>query len=259
MIKVVNNRVGGNMFHYAHFLCDCLFPEVIHQIYEFHTVVREKTIIQTIGNFHKLYTDVMNVKHIELPIKEFNELNVQTIAYQNKEVYHTKKHFDQFRSFIFARYPPPSISYPAVLIIKRFDRINLIDDPELKKKQDANSLKTGKERREIDRIDQIEQELVHMYPSSKAVYLEHMPFEEQVWHFHHAKLIICAHGAAMSNLFFCQKGATVIEVTCGMKWSFFDELSLELGLNHIKCHTNQYDHVMKSITSSVEKLNRDAV
>ena len=81
------------MFHYAHFLCDCLFPEVIHQIYEFHTVVREKTIIQTIGNFHTLYTDIMNVKHIELPIKEFSELNVQTIAYRNKEVYNTKKHY----------------------------------------------------------------------------------------------------------------------------------------------------------------------
>ena len=140
MIKVVNNRVGGNMFHYAHFLCDCLFPEVIHRVYEYRTVVRLKNIVQTIGNFHTLYTHVMGVDHIELPSKQFNELNVETITYRNKEVYNTKKYFDQFRSFIFTRYPPPpSISYPSILLIKRSERVNLIDDQDLKRQQDENS------------------------------------------------------------------------------------------------------------------------
>jgi hypothetical protein len=169
MIKVNNNRVGGNMFHYAHFLCDCLFPEVIHRIYEFPTVVRKKHIVQTIGNFHTLYTNVMNVNHIELPCKEFKELNVETITYRNKEVYNTRTYFDQFRSFIFTRYPPPSTPYPDILLIKRSERVNLIDDPELKKKQDPNSFKTGKERREIDQIDRIEQELTHLFSTSKGV------------------------------------------------------------------------------------------
>jgi hypothetical protein len=255
MIKVVNRRIGGNMFHYAHFLCDCLFPEVIHKVNEHRTIVREKNIVQTIGNFHTLYTQVMGVDHIELPSKQFIELNVETISYRNKEVYNTKKYFDQFRSFIFTRYPPPSTSYPSVLLIKRSERVNLIDDPDLKRQQDANSFKTGKERREMDQIDRIEQELSNIYPYSKGVYLEHMPFEEQVWHFYHATLIICAHGAAMSNLFFCQPGTVVLEVTCGMTWEFFDDLSRGLSLNHIKCHTNRYEDIMKMILSSSKKLN----
>jgi hypothetical protein len=253
MIKVVNQRIGGNMFHYAHFLCDCLFPEVIHRIYEFPTVVREKNMTQTIGNFHTLYTEIMKVKHIELSTNQFDSLDAQTITCPRKESLCTRKDFDQFRSFIFSKYPLslPS-SYPTILLIKRAERIVLIDDPYLKHHQDQNSLKTGKERREIDQIDRIEQELSQLYPGAKGVYLEHMPFEEQVRHFYHANYIICAHGAAMSNLFFCQPTTTVLEVTCGMSWSFFDELSQELRLRHIKCHTNQYDSVMKLILSTLK-------
>ena len=87
MIKVVNRRIGGNMFHYAHFLCDCLFPEVIRRIYEFPTVVRQKSIEQTIGNFHTLYTEIMKVNHMELPGESFKELDVPTITYQKKNLF----------------------------------------------------------------------------------------------------------------------------------------------------------------------------
>ena len=34
MIKVINNRNEGDLFHYAHFICDCLFPEIINDIYK---------------------------------------------------------------------------------------------------------------------------------------------------------------------------------------------------------------------------------
>ena len=33
MIKIINKRKGGFLYHYAHFLCDCLFPEIINNIY----------------------------------------------------------------------------------------------------------------------------------------------------------------------------------------------------------------------------------
>ena len=51
----------------------------------------------------------------------------------------------------------------------------------------------------------------------KALYFENIAFEEQVLYFNNAKLIICAHRAVMSNMFFCKKGTTIIEVTCGCK------------------------------------------
>lgn len=29
MIRIKNNRKEGSLFHYAHFICDCLFSEII--------------------------------------------------------------------------------------------------------------------------------------------------------------------------------------------------------------------------------------
>ena len=63
MIKVKNKREGGSLFHYAHFICDCLFPEIIADIFNYKEVIREKHIHQTIGNFSKIYTDVMMIKN----------------------------------------------------------------------------------------------------------------------------------------------------------------------------------------------------
>ena len=51
MIKVKNIRKGGCIFHYAHFICDCLFPEIICDIFNYDEVIREKNIHQTIGKF----------------------------------------------------------------------------------------------------------------------------------------------------------------------------------------------------------------
>ena len=66
MIKIKNNRDEGSMFHYAHFICDCLFPEIISDIFNYNEIIREKNIHQTIGNFSKIYTDVMRIKNTEL-------------------------------------------------------------------------------------------------------------------------------------------------------------------------------------------------
>lgn len=139
MIKVVNNRRynNGSLFHYAHFICDCLFPEVINNIHKYKKVFREKDIQQTIGNFNKIYEDVMLNKNIELINKEFNNLFIKTITYKPKESYCNRIYFDYFRSFVFTRYNiNPFIyidTYTPIILIKRYDRINLIDDGYLKK------------------------------------------------------------------------------------------------------------------------------
>lgn len=116
--------------------------------------------------------------------------------------------------------------YPEVILIKRSDRINLIDDEYLAI-IDTN-ISTGKERREIKDIDNIE------------IYLQNK-------YFNNAKLIICAHGAVMSNMFFCKKKTIIIEVTCGTSWKFFDKITEILNLNHIKCHKNYYENIINCI------------
>ena len=250
MIKLKNNRKEGCMFHYAHFICDCLFPEIIADIFNYNEVIREKNIHQTIGNFSKIYTDVMNIKNTELLSDVFNSLNVDTICYKNKENYCDKIYFDKFRKFIFERYNINNLEYnndyPEVILIKRNNRINLIDDEYLSKINTV--VTTGKERREINKIIDVEEFLQNKYKDKfKSLYFEKLPFEEQVKYFNNTKLIICAHGAVMANMFFCKEGTKIIEVTCGSRWSFFDTISNILNLNHIKCHENSIDSIKEYI------------
>ena len=255
MIKVITPHIGGSLFHYAHFLCDCLFPEVINKLYLYGEVIREKSIYQTLGNFSKIYEEVMGIKNIELLKEDFDKSSPQTppLIYNKKEDYSTIHHFNKFRDFIFSRYnisnipqQTPYPNFPKILLIKRDDRIELIDDPYLKTLN--TNITTGKERREIDQIDKLEAHLQRNYNSNfRAIYLERITFEEQVRYFHGASLIICAHGAGMSNMFFCKSSTTIFEVICGRKWEFFDVISATLLLNHIKCDTNDINVIIPAV------------
>ena len=256
MIKVINRRKKGSLFHYAHFLCDCLFPEIINQLYLHGEVIREKSIHQTIGNFSKIYEEVMGTRNRELLKEEFDQLATPPLIYKNKEDYSTIHHFNQFRNFIFRRYniPPPPIhthphqNSPKILLIKRDDRIPLIDDPYLTSLN--TNITTGKERREIDQIDRLSAHLEHSHgPNFRAIYLERLTFEEQVRYFHNASFIICAHGAGMSNMFFCKSSTTIFEVVCGREWEFFDVISATLSLNHIKCDTNDINVIIPTLNN----------
>lgn len=254
MVKVVNKRTIGSLFHYAHFICDCLFQEVINELYLYDTVVREKNLDQTIGNFSQIYEEIMGVKHFELPKKEFDTLKDVVITPKMKESYDITA-FNKFRSFVFNRYKiEDSIydtKYPEILLIQRGGRINLIDDPELKVVN--QNVTTGKERREINDIEKLKIILQGSAESKhylfETVILENISFEEQIRYFNNAKIIICAHGAGMSNMLFCKKSATIIEITCGCGFKFFDTISSKLGLTHIKCHKNNVDEIIKILSA----------
>ena len=213
-------------------------------------LLEKKVSIKTIGNFHKIYTDVLMIKHRELLTNDFNNLKVDIITYKNKAEYCDKLYFEKFRNFIFSRYKINNLEYnndyPEVLLIKRNERINLIDDEYLSRINTNTT--TGRERREINNIIDIENFLVKKYENKfKSLYFEVMPFEEQIKYFNNTKLIICAHGAVMANMFFCKEGTKIIEVTCGSKFLFFDEISKILNLNIIKCHENNFDDIIKCI------------
>ena len=159
IIKIKNLREGGSLYHYAHFICDCLFPEIIYKIYNYKTVFRIKNLDQTLGNFNILYEEIMQNKNQEISEEDFNNnnLNIEIIKINRKNYYY-KIYFNKFRDYIFNRYSINpllyDINYPTVLLIKRGERKELIDDEELKKNN--KNVTTGKERREIDNIDLVE-------------------------------------------------------------------------------------------------------
>ena len=78
-----------------------------------------------------------------------------------------------------------------------------------------------------------------------------MSFLEQIKYFNNAKLIVLAHGAALSNLFFCKEGTKILEVVCNSRFEFFNVISKNLNLYHIKCEENKYDKIIDMI----KKLN----
>ena len=251
MIKVKNKPTGW-LYHYAHFICDCLLPEINEDLYKYKIVIREKSLKQTIGNFDKFYNTIMQVENRELLTEEFNNLNINIISCKRREYYSNKLHFEKFINYIFSIYNIDKhrydIDYPTVILVKRNDRKQLIDDTYLSKLPDV-SRRTGKERREINNISKLETYLQNKYSGKfKSIFFENLSFEEQVRNFNNAKLIICAHGAVMSNMFFCKENTVILEVCCGSgKWKFFDKISEILNLNHIKCHQNKYCEIIKHI------------
>jgi hypothetical protein len=254
MIKVHNPITDGYLFHYAHFICDCLFPEIICDIFNYDEVIRLKNINQTLGNFNKIYEEVTRVKNTELLRNEFDNLNVDMIHYKKRHTYANIINFNKFRNYIFERYNIKyDNNYPEVILIKRNDRTQLVDDAYLQTQNLSNFIiKSGKERREIKDVTEIESYLQDKFKDKfKGLYFEHLPFEEQIKYFNNAKFIICAHGAVMSNMFFCKSGTTILEVKCGMHWPFFDTISRILNLNHLKCHKNNKDTIIKWIDNIV--------
>lgn len=259
IIKIENKRKSGYMFHYAHFICDCLFTEIVNDIFNYDKIIRKKTLHQTIGNFHKIYTDITNTENIELVEDEYNDYPGDIICFKKKEDYSNKYYFDKFRNFIFSKYKINNLiyldDYPEVILIKRGDRIKLINDDYLSKLDNKKEMwwcvSTGKERREIVDIDNVENYLKKKYKNKfKSVYFENVPFEKQVLYFNNAKLIICVHGAVLSNMFFCKEQTTIIEVFPKITpFPFFDKISNILNLKHIKCN-NTYDNIIDCIDAN---------
>ena len=77
LVKVKNKRDGGSLFHYAHFICDCLFPEVLSGIPQYHHVFRLKNLDQTLGNFDCIYDEVFRSVNIELCESGFNKIDCE--------------------------------------------------------------------------------------------------------------------------------------------------------------------------------------
>lgn len=260
LIKVKNKRRGGNLFHYAHFICDCVFPEVLSGIPEHDHVFRIKNLDQTLGNFEKIYEEIFNCRNIEVDQTAFDKIECEEKAIERLPSHENTQDFSKFAHFIFQSLgidKSPDASYPEVLLIKRGERVELISDSYLKKQN--KNLTNGKERREIKGIDRAEKMLNKKYKDKfGSVVLENMDLKDQIMHFYHAKIIVCAHGACMANLFFCQPETLVIEVNAQTPqdqrigagvYPFFDTICDVLSLNQHKIDRNNGFNLLKYINS----------
>jgi hypothetical protein len=250
MIKVINNRKDGSLYHYAHFIMDCLFNEILLDFDKYKKIYRKKNLKQTIGNFKNIYESILNVENIEIPDHEFDKLEVQLIQTYRIDS-PTKDQIDKFKNYIFNKLNINQIenihTYPEIILIKRGDHRDLIDDPELKKIN--KNITTGKERREINNIDKLQTFLECKYPKNvSTLVLENMPFIDQVRVFNNAKLIIGIHGAGLANVLFCKPNTILIEVNAYFRWDFLNNCCKVGNIKHIICDNN-YDAIRRPINS----------
>jgi hypothetical protein len=258
MIKILNRREIGNLFHYAHFICDCLFPEIVTNIYKNKRIIREKSISQTLGNFLPNYCLVMNCKCVELEPAIFDSISTKLFINKAKEDLTHPIYFKIFRTYIFNRFNiSPFIfypKYPSVLLIQRGKRVKLINDVSLQ----ANNLNytNGAERREINNIENVKSFMKNKFGEHfKTLFLEHIPLQQQIQYFNNATIIVCAHGACMSNLFFCKKDTLLFEVTCGEIWKFFDVITKNLQIIHHKIEDNNSESIIQKIEKETVSFN----
>ena len=197
-VKINNGRCSGSLFHFPHFIMDCLFNEIRHDIYKYDTVYRKKTLAQTLGIFSKMYEEVMGIKTVEIDEKAFNDLSLNLIVTPRPNN-PTKAEIEKFRQFIFARYQLEYVKLDDiisentdVILIERGDRIELMLDDDLKKIN--TNVTTGRERREINDFDKLKTFLEQKYGDNfKSLVLEKMDYKDQIKHFKNAKMIIGIH------------------------------------------------------------------
>lgn len=133
MVKIINKRKYGNLFHYAHFMCDCVLQEIINDVQKNDVVYRIKNLDQTLGNFNEMYEQILGIKSIELTQDEFDKIDDKIITINCHDVKKARSNdFNKFRNYMFTKFGIKSSiydkNYPEVLLIERGERINLIDD-----------------------------------------------------------------------------------------------------------------------------------
>lgn len=242
----------GRLFHYAHFICDVLFPEINNKLYNYHSIYRKKEITQTIGIFKNIYEDVMGSKYIELNENEYNKLKCEFKLISRYD-FKDRNHFIFFKDYILNKFNiKDDNNYPEILLIQRGNPIQLVIDNDLKK-FNTNG-KNGNETREINNIEELKIYLQNNYGKKyRTVILENVPFIEQVKLFYNAKYIIGVHGGAFANMFFCKPNTLILEILGDRIWRFFDIISKQLSLKHFKC-PNDINIIKNNIITLIPKF-----
>lgn len=247
MIRAVSKRSSGSLFHYAHFFQDCLFPEFIAGFHGYETVVREKSLDQSIGQFKAVYEQVMGNRVVEVEPTQFAllETPLQEVATIDRPTYDEYERFRQHVFFLVDGEEETDLKNQVVLI-RRGGRRELLDDPELMKQNLVlYSATTGSERREIRSLNQVEKALQEVYGQEGpggmnglvVAELESMTFAEQVHLFRGARAIIGIHGAGLANMVFCRPGTTLIEVDpeWPFHWVFVNHFCEVYGVKRVCC------------------------
>ncbi len=251
---IINERpIGGFLYHYAHFIQDCLFPEVVRgKPFQAKTVFRKFDIHNHFGYFLEIYEKIRDTKVTYLEPEEFHKKQstlkksrrTRGFKWTLKNVPFAIQKF-QFHVFQKIRlWSLPYTAYDVILIERGVKQLT---------KDFEDKTKTGSQRREMKNINHIELFIKKLCKFKKLSYLrvqlEHIPFEQQVFLFHYAKLIVGIHGAGLSNLLFCKENTKVIEIRPIIS-DYFIEIGRSIPLNMKQVRNSRY-HIKAAISDAL--------
>lgn len=205
-IRVVPNLNDGNRFHYHHFIFGYVFP-----------IIQNEEIFKNEYYFENCNS--MNKILVELGFNLVKDENKNELV--EKTFY---KGYDKFFKGIDIK-----------KIKKNIFQILNIEHESKMKKEEILVIDRGKDpRRSVPNMEEICAELSKRV-SVKKIYLNELNLREQVTEFKKYKKILLQHGAAMSNLIWCDMGTKVFEITPNpSKYWIYDKLNKMCNLSNKK-------------------------
>ncbi len=244
ILKIQNH--WGSVEHFYHFIFGFLIP-LEKYIFEnlqgdLNCIVRscgpvmDSILIDIIGN---KTTILEQREHAELLESVTSEHVVQLSGFDHPKLY-SEKIVTEFSSRVIENIGDNSSSNKLndVSNNKQEPRIIIIDRgaphefylSEKSEKPDASKM-----RRSIPNMQEIFQAVKTKFPNAHYAQMEHSPIKEQISLFESADVIIAQHGAALSNLIWCQPECLVIEILPLSKYlspPFFKSIATIKNLPH---------------------------
>ena len=246
----------GLPWHYAHFIRDFLLP-ISHYFNDSPVdIIKLETTKQSIGTFKKHFSDLYNVKCLEIDIEKYKcqdkipEIILYSYSMPNPPKHYPPKYCLPLKKWAYKRYNLiPEHKY--ILFIKR--GIAKLGTEKIRKIATKKQLNTGLERRQIKNQYEISNKLKQLYPDIfKEIELDNMSMQEQIKLFSKCKCLIGVHGAGLFNCVWLPKDSLVIEL--GNRLILTVEgltYSSECRYTHIPGQSNEIniDILLKSINN----------
>ena len=242
ILKINNKR--GSIQHYYHFIYGFLFPLINYVDF----TKKEKFVIRSCGPFNKIIHEIFENYLVIADICDFNKKieggnsHINMIdGYDHPDFYDSLlfKNVVEIVKFRLHGKLEKAISNisnvlekdkPFFLFIDRGDSSNFYNSPLSEIPTSAN------QRRSIPNFINLVKAFDDKPATKLVVYLEEMPFVEQIALFSKADIVVAQHGAALANLAWGKPGLRVIEILpeCNKKDPpYFAKLSEIFNFKHI--------------------------
>jgi len=131
---------------------------------------------------------------------------------------------------------------------RTFDKKVLVVDrakPHVFYETRAEIKESGSCRRSVPNMTDVFSEIKQVFKNADLVFLEGMPLKDQMELFSNSSCVVMQHGAAMANLIWCEKGASVVEIRSDLTVDYFKKMVGMAGLNHVRIKQD-HDHACVS-------------